>query len=139
MAPVPGVYMPVTRAQRDAVEGLADRSDVGAYVRNNPDETIELVKVEHGAVHRYIVSRTGESTLVEWHPSNWRYACSRWLTGGGVLAIVLGFATGALVQEEVVSFPMVNDGTVVALAAVVFFTGMAAAFVGALLSPDPEN
>ena len=139
MTPVPGVYMPLTQAQRDAVEWLAERGDVGAYVRNNPDHTIELLKVERGALHRYMVSRTGESTLVEWRPSNWRYPCSRCLAGGGILAIVLGGAAGALVQADVVSFPLVNDGMVKTFAVVLFLTGIAAIVAGQLLWPDPGN
>jgi hypothetical protein len=139
MAPVPGVYMPLTRAQREAVEGLVERSDSGAHVRNTPNDTIELLKVERGAVHRYIVSRTGDCTLVEWRPSTWRYACSRWLTLGGWLAVVLGGTAGGLVQEEVVSFPSIAEDKAKTAAAVLFLTGLAALVVAGLLLPDPEN
>lgn len=139
MAPVPGVYMPVTQAQRDAVECLAERSDGGAYVHSNPDETIEVLAVKRGALHRFVVSRSGESTLVEWRPANWRYRYAQGLTWAGVLAIVVGAAAGGLVQEEVVSFPLVNDETVGSLAVVVFLTGIAATFTGAILEPDPEK
>ena len=139
MAPVPGVYMPLTRAQRDAVEGLAERSDSGAYVRNMPNDTIELLKVERGAVHRYIVGRTGDRTLVEWRPSTWRYACSRWLTLGGWLAVILGGTAGGLVQEEVVSFPLIAEDKVKTAAAVLFLTALAALVVAGLLLARPRE
>lgn len=137
MAPVPGVYVPRTQAQRDAVEWLAERSDGGAYVHDNPDETIQLLAVKRGALHRFVVSRSGESALVEWRPANWRYRYAQGLNLAGVLAIVLGATAGILAQEEVVSFPLVNDATVVTHAAVLFLTGIAATFAGALLEPDP--
>jgi hypothetical protein len=139
MAPVPGVYMPRTQAQRDAVEWLAERSDDGAYVHSNPDETIEVLAVKRGALHRFVVSRGGESTLVEWRPASWRYRYARGLISAGVLAFVVGAAAGGLVQENVVSFPSVNDAGVMTLAAVLGLTGMAAVFTGGFLEPDPEK
>ncbi|HWB57568.1 MAG TPA: hypothetical protein VG479_11590 [Gaiellaceae bacterium] len=139
MAPVPGVYMPRTQAQRDAVEWLAERSDGGAYVHNNPDETIELLAVKRGALHRFVVSRSGESTLVEWRPADWRYRYAQGLTWAGVLAFVVGIAAGGLVQEKVLSFPLGDDARVMTLAAVLVLTGTASAFAGAILEPDPEK
>ena len=131
--------MPLTQAQRNAVERLAEHSDHGAYVRNNPDDTIEVLKVERGALYRYIVSQTGGSTLIESRPRNWRYSWSGCLSLGGPLFFVLMFVLLLLLQEEVVSYPLVNEGKVQTVAALLGVSGIVAGFVGAELSPHPQD
>ena len=78
--PRAGVNMPLTQAQRNAVERLAEHMTT-APTYQQPDDTIEVLEVERGALYRYIVSQTGGSTLIKSRPRNWRYSCrdaSRW-------------------------------------------------------------
>ena len=138
MAPVPGVYMPLTRAQRDAVEGLAERSDSGAYVRNMPNDTIELLKVERGAVHRYIVGRTRGPDARRVAPEHLAICVLALADLGRMARRHPRRHRRGLVQEEVVSFPLIAEDKVKTAAAVLFLTALAPCRCGTTLARPRE-